>query len=86
MLSLAYAVGLTYTLDFVYNSLYLLPSESSWLLEERSSVACLLISTMSSVWGVRVVHWSVWRGMGILPAREREDKTHGDCGKDTIRE
>lgn len=50
MLSLAYAVGLIYTLDFVYNSLYLLPSESSWLVG-RSSAVCLLISTISSVWG-----------------------------------
>ena len=51
MLSLEYAVGLTYTFDFVYKSLYLLPSESSWWVAERSSVFCLLISTISSVWG-----------------------------------
>ena len=50
MLSLAYAVGLTYTFDFVYSSLYLLSSGSSWLVG-RSSAACLLISTISSVWG-----------------------------------
>ena len=56
----------------MYNSLYLPPSESSWLVG-RSSAACLLISTISSVW--RQVGHIGQRGAGRGGRRQENGRT-----------